>query len=88
VNVNALGFSVPSITASAVHVQPITQSAAWSQLSHVGCWLQLGPGGGSIVLYSPVHHLMLTVSADQVVITAAGTNCPMPPAAAKRTHHG
>jgi hypothetical protein len=80
VNVNVFGFSVPSITASVVHVQPIMPSAALDQLSKARCWLQLGPGGSGLLLYNPTDHVTLTVSADQVVITAGRTTCPTPPA--------
>lgn len=75
VDMSFLGFNVPSITAIVVRVQPIVSSPAFAQLARGRCWLEIGTGGASVLLYDPADKSILAIPSDQIVVTTAGTSC-------------
>jgi hypothetical protein len=75
VNMSFLGFNVPSVTATAVRVQPIASSPAFAQLDTGRCWLEIGSGGPSVLLYDPAGKSTLAVPSDQIVVTIADPSC-------------
>lgn len=76
VSISLLGFTIPSITATAVRVQPITRgSVLGEELGEARCWLQVGPGSSRVVLYNPVDKETLTVPADQILMRSINGGC-------------
>ena len=69
VDITFLGFNVPSISATAVRIEPIVSGPAFEQLASVKCWLQIGSGNASVLLYDPAEKTTLIVPSDQIVVT-------------------
>jgi len=68
VDITFLGFNVPSISATAVRVEPMASSASFQQLVNGKCWLQIGSGGATVLLYDPADESTLVVPSDQIVV--------------------
>jgi hypothetical protein len=76
VDINVFGFNVPSITATAVRVQPIASSSVLEQLTTDGCLLEIGSDPTIVLLYDPADKTTLAVPADQVVVVDSNKSCP------------
>jgi hypothetical protein len=76
VNISIFGFDVPSITATAVRIQPIGSSPALEQLTTDGCLLEIGSAPTTVLLYDPADKSTLTVPSDQVVVVDSNKKCP------------
>ena len=76
VSITLLGFTIDSVTATVVRIQPATPGAAMDQLAKARCLLQVGPGSSALVLYNPANKVTTTVPADQLLVSNAGETCP------------
>jgi len=76
VDMNIFGFDVPSITATAVNIQPIGSSPALEQLTTDGCLLEIGSDPTTVLLYDLADKSTLTVPSDQVVVVDSNEKCP------------
>ncbi len=76
VDISIFGFDVPSITATAVRIQPIESSPGLEQLTTDGCLLEIGSGPTTVLLYDPADKNTLAVPSDQVVVLGSNEGCP------------
>ena len=76
VDINIFGFDVPSITVTAVRIQPIGSSPVLEQLTTDGCLLEIGSSPTTVLLYDPADKSTLTIPSDQVVVIGSNAKCP------------
>ncbi len=76
VDISVFGFDVPSITVTAVRIEPIESSPALEQLTTDGCLLEIGSSPTTVLLYDPADKSTLTVPSGQVVVIGSNEKCP------------